>query len=196
MSPWWSLYVRCIHRMPGGVIVGDSGGVPVAVFLRSMSYVTSIVRAQLLPIACWFWGFNHYMVAWPSPHQRPVLRCWWGWLTPRGADQRWRWPHWPGRGQSVAGGVERFPFKVAARPALLFFLLPPTNQSHEPLSLKTLSVSETLISSSSNPALHGVVYRDGQLEVSEQRMVVYTYIHIYIIIYIYLYIYIYIYIYI
>ena len=25
MSPWWSWYVRCIHRMPGGVIVGDSG---------------------------------------------------------------------------------------------------------------------------------------------------------------------------
>ena len=26
MSPWWSLCrLRCIHRMPGGVIVGDSG---------------------------------------------------------------------------------------------------------------------------------------------------------------------------
>ena len=23
LSPWWSLYVLCIHRMPGGVIIGD-----------------------------------------------------------------------------------------------------------------------------------------------------------------------------
>ena len=25
MSPWWSLYVSCIYRIPGGVIVGESG---------------------------------------------------------------------------------------------------------------------------------------------------------------------------
>ena len=47
MSPWWSL---CIYSMPDGVVVGDSGlccCVPV-------QCVTSIFRAQLLPIDCWF----------------------------------------------------------------------------------------------------------------------------------------------
>ena len=42
------LYVPCIYRMPGGVTVGDWGlccCVPV-------QCVTSIVRAQLLPIVC------------------------------------------------------------------------------------------------------------------------------------------------
>ena len=44
------MYVVYFHRMPGGGIVGDSSSVVVG--LRSMSCVTSIVRAQLLPIVC------------------------------------------------------------------------------------------------------------------------------------------------
>ena len=47
MSPWWSLCVACIYRMPGGIIVNDSG------ICRCVQFVTTTVRAQLLPIFEW-----------------------------------------------------------------------------------------------------------------------------------------------
>ena len=42
------VYVPCIYRMPGGVVVGDSG----LCCSGPVRCVTSVVRAQLLPIVC------------------------------------------------------------------------------------------------------------------------------------------------
>ena len=53
------VFVPCFHRMPGGVIAGDSGlssCVPV-------QFVTSIVRAELLPFVCWFQSHWSHRVA-------------------------------------------------------------------------------------------------------------------------------------
>ena len=46
------VYVPRIYRMPGGVIVGDSG-----LCCLHIQCMTSIARAQLLPIVCWFYRF-------------------------------------------------------------------------------------------------------------------------------------------
>ena len=47
------VYAPCIYRMPGGVIVSDSG----LCCCGPVQFATSIVRAQLLPTVCWF---NHW----------------------------------------------------------------------------------------------------------------------------------------
>ena len=53
--------VPCMYRMPGGVIVGETG----LCCCGPVQCVTSIVRAQLLPSVCYLFGcltFNRFLV--------------------------------------------------------------------------------------------------------------------------------------